>query len=59
MLDAVLLHKAAVDVVYAEELAHVEAYLLLVHLLVAAVILGPEGDVLDLGHGDAVLLKDG
>ncbi len=59
VLDGVGLHEAAVYVVDAEEVAHVEADLLLVHLLVAAVVLSPEGDVLDLGDGDVVLLEDG
>ena len=59
VLNGVGLHEAAVYVLHAEEPAHVEADLLLVHLLVAAVVLGPEGDVLDLGDGDVVLLEDG
>ena len=58
VLDGVFLHEAAVNMVHSEELAHMEANLLLVHLLVAAVVLGPERDVLDLGDGNAVLIED-
>ena len=58
-LNGVVLHQAAVDVVYAEKLAHVEAHLLLVLLLIGAVGLGPLYDVLHLSDLYIVLGKDG
>ena len=59
VLHRVGLHEAAVDLVHAEELAHVEAELLLVLLLVGAVLLRPLDDVLHLRDLHAVLFQDG
>ena len=59
VLHGVVLHQPAVDVVHAEQLAHMEAHLLLVLLLIGAVVLRPLDDVLHLGDLHAVLVQNG
>lgn len=59
VFHGVILHQAAVDLLHAEQLAHMEAHLLLVLLLIGAMLLHPLDDVLHLGTAHAVLFEGG
>ena len=58
MLDRVVLHQAAVDLLDTEQLAHMEAHLLFVFLLIGTVVLCPLNNVLNLSTFHAVLVKN-
>ena len=59
MVQGIGLQQAAIDVLNAKQVAHMETYLFLVFLLVGAIFIGPLGNVFHLSDPHIVLVQDG